>query len=672
MSGCGFGSSGMQPKCVFDVESPDEAESPMAAVAAATRTKRQARRDSDSTPTLPLPAFSPFQLCTLTEAVPSGDDWLFEMKFDGYRAQVAISGGKARVYTRNGHDWTEQFSVLLPSLQSLTAGSALIDGEIVAIDAHGRTNFSMLKTGIKAGIPLKFYAFDLLEQNGQNLCDLPLVERKARLEKLIGLRDPSDSLQFSAHVQGNGDALLKTMCEGGHEGVIAKRADARYVGDRTTSWLKIKCTKRQEFVVGGWRPSDTGKGMASLILGTYENGQLVYRGRVGTGFTERMRESILAQLETRPLKASPFAAVPRDIARRAHWVRPELVAEVTFSEITPDGSLRHPSFKGLREDKLAADVMLEQPGTKLDKAVLDSGLGNEIAKALGIKLTNADQVIYPGTEITKAHLAAYFAAVSERMLQHLSDRPLSLVRDTKHDLTDTFFQKHQLPGMPAALRAGELKKLSGKESRILWVEDLAGLVGGVQMNVLEWHVWGARRQQPHLPERMVFDIDPDEDLGFADVRQAAFDIRDILGALGLASWPLVSGGKGIHVVVPLIPEADWSEVKQFCQNFAELLARNEPHRFIANMSKAQRKGRIFLDYLRNGQGATAICPWSTRARAGGTVATPVTWDELGELASANSFDIFSAAARAQGPEVWEGYFEAEQVLSERIQQVVRR
>jgi bifunctional non-homologous end joining protein LigD len=279
--------------------------------------------------------------------------------------------------------------------------------------------------------------------------------------------------------------------------------------------------------------------------------------------------------------------------------------------------------------------------------------------------------MYPGTEITKAHLAAYYAAVADKMLPHLKDRPLSLVRDTDSDLAKTFFQKHSLPGMPKALRSGQLTKIKGTESRILWIEDLAGLIGGVQMNTLEFHIWGSDRRQPDLPERMVFDIDPDEGLDFEDVKRAAVDIRDILGAIGLRSWPLLSGGKGIHVVVPQVPEADWTAVKSFCQDFAELLARTEPQRFVANMSKARRKGRMFLDYLRNGQGSTAVCPWSTRARAGGTVAVPVTWDELQTIDRANAFDIFSAAERAQGPDAWEGYFETEQTLTERIQDVIR-
>ncbi|MER9301945.1 DNA ligase D [Mesorhizobium sp. M0496] len=663
----------MEPNPRQGIESDYVSEFRMSAVDGTLSKRRTRPRDSESVPTNRLPRFRPFQLCTLTDHIPVGGDWLFEMKFDGYRAQVAISGSNVVVYTRNGHDWTRQFKVILPPLQRLTKGAVLIDGEIVAIDSQGRTNFSMLKTGIAAGMPLKFYAFDLLELDGEDLSNQPLLKRKERLESLLGARGPDDRLQFSSHIVDQGKRVFDAMCEGGHEGVIAKRADSSYVGDRTSSWLKIKCTKRQEFVVGGYRPSDTGHGMASLILGTYDNGKLIYRGRVGTGFTAAMRKDILAKLERRRLEKPAFASVPRDIARRAKWVKPELVAEVTYAEVTPDGSLRHPSFEGMREDKRADQVVMEMPKTPatLGSATIDPGIGKEIAAAVGVKLTHPDKVMYPGTKVTKATLAAYYAVVAEKMLPHIQDRPLSLVRDTDGDLQQTFFQKHKLPGMPKAIHDGQLEKMSGKESRILWVDDLAGLIAGVQMNVLEFHIWGSLRQLPDLPHRMIFDIDPDEGLDFSAVKQAALDIRGILEALGLQSWPLLSGGKGVHVVVPLVPLADWDEVKSFCQDFAELLARTDPSRFVANMNKAKRKGRMFLDYLRNGQGSTAICPWSTRARAGASCAVPVSWEELPTCESANDFDVFAAAARAQLPEAWEGYFDVEQTLTDRIRHAVR-
>lgn len=460
----------------------------MPAVEGALRKKRPRRRDSESTPTHPLPAFRTFQLCTLSETIPTVEGWLFEMKFDGYRAQIAISGSQVRVSTRNGHDWTDQFKVILPPLKTLTKGSLLLDGEIVAIDEAGRTNFSMLKTGISAGIPLKFYAFDIFEKDGEDLTSMSLIDRKAILEDLIGEREADDSLQYSHHVVDGGKSVFDAMCKGGHEGMIAKRTDARYIGDRTKGWLKIKCTKRQEFVIGGWRPSDNGHSMASLILGTFEKGQFVYRGRVGTGFSEAMKDKIMAQLEKRRLAKPAFASVPRDIARKAVWFRPELVAEVAYAELTPDGSLRHASFQGLRADKKASQVVLEVPADDAG-ARLDPAVGMEIAQALGVKLSNPDKIMYPGTEITKAHLVAYYATVADPMLRHLKDRPLSLVRDTNNDLQKTFFQKHALAGMPKTLHAGELRKMKGTEARILWIEDLAGAAGWRARNSTGWGWW---------------------------------------------------------------------------------------------------------------------------------------------------------------------------------------
>ncbi len=344
---------------------------------------------------------------------------------------------------------------------------------------------------------------------------------------------------------------------------------------------------------------------------------------------------------------------------------------MAFSEITPDGSLRHPSFQGLREDKRPDQVELEVTTAPAAQDHLDPQVGQELAAALGVNLTHPAKVLYPDTTITKAAVVAYYDAVAERMLPHIVDRPLSLVRDTDGSLKNTFFQKHKLPGMPKAIHDGELEKISGKESRILWIDDLAGLVAGVQLNVLEFHVWGSGRRRPNLPTRLVFDIDPDEGLAFSDVQKAAVDIRDILQALGLQSWPLLSGGKGVHVVVPLKPKANWSEAKDFCQDLAELLARTEPHRFVANMSKFKRKGRMFIDYLRNGEGSTAICPWSTRARPGAPCAVPITWDELPTFEGANAFNVYTAAKRASGPDAWQGFFEVSQSLTPRIRAAVR-
>ena len=337
----------------------------MPAVKAASAKKRLSRRDSDSNQDskLILPAFRPFQLATLEKRVPTGDSWLFEMKFDGYRAQAAIAGDQARVYSRNGHDWTQQFGYVVPALSKLTKGTALIDGEICAMDEHGRTNFTLLKNSLDGRKPVVFYAFDLLELDGEDIARLPQIERKERLEQLLAHVPADAPIAYSEHIVGRGEEVFKAMCEGGHEGVIAKSPTARYYGgDRSTAWLKVKCVQRQEFVVVGWRPPEYGvDNVRGLFLATYEDGQLVYRGGVGTGFTDRMRRDIWEVLQLIRTDKKPLTkGMPKADARVARWVQPRLLAEVEYTEITPDGLIRHPSFKGLREDKDAREVHLEE------------------------------------------------------------------------------------------------------------------------------------------------------------------------------------------------------------------------------------------------------------------------------------------------------------------------
>ena len=383
-----------------------------------------------------------------------------------------------------------------------------------------------------------------------------------------------------------------------------------------------------------------------------------------SGVVERLTAVVLSVAREIILSVLQF---PDAENGRLHRTTPELPALGPFQR-------RPPSLVGPREYKSASDgrICAAWSGCRRTRGALDPTLGTRIATAVGVKLTNPGKVVYPEIGITKAHLAAYLRERRGPHALHIADRPLSLVRCTDETLAKCFFQKHELPGMPAALHPGALTKLSGKDARILYVEDLAGLIAGVQMNTLEFHVWGSRRRKPHLQERIVFDIDPDEGLDFEHVKQAALDIRNVLGVLELKSFPLLSGGKGVHVVVPLTPKANWDLVKEFCQTFAEMLAGAEPDRFVANMSKVQRRGRMFLDYLRNAEGSTAITPWSTRARTGAPVATPVAWDELATMDRANQFDIFEAASRAQGVDAWPGYFDVRQSLTARIMKAIRR
>jgi len=608
-----------------------------------------------------LPAFRPVQLATLVAEVPEGRDWVFEMKYDGYRCLAAISGDAVKLYTRTGKDWTEQFGAIAPALKAITKKTALIDGELCAFDDKGRTDFSTLKAHLSNGGPLTFFAFDLLELDGKDLAGLGLVERKARLEKLLGKLDRTSPVQYSAHVTGNGQKVFDAVAREGHEGIIAKKADAPYRGERTRDWLKIKASKRQEFVIAGWSPSSRKKSFASLLLGTWEDGKLVYRGRVGTGFTVDMADDLQGKLDARARKTSPFAEVPKVIARTARWVSPELVAEIGYTEITPDGVLRHPSFLGLREDKPAGEVVDEAPA-QVASGKLDRATGLAAADAAGVKLTSPDRIVFPGQGVTKADLVAYYAAVAERMLPYIAKRPLSLLRCPQGRAKYCFFQKHDTGGFPDAMKSLLIAEKDGGKEDYFYIEGLDGLIAGTQMNVLEWHLWGSRNADVEKPDRIVFDIDPDEGLGFQHVRDAALDIRKALKDRGLESFALVSGGKGVHVIAPLKPKAEWPEVKAFCKQLAQDMADAEPDRFVATMSKAKRKGKLFIDYLRNERGSTAIAPWSSRSRVGAPAAVPVSWDELRTVKAANQFGLAEAAERAREPDPWTGYLTSKQVI----------
>ncbi len=619
---------------------------------------------------LALPEFRSPQLATLVEEIPEGDDWLFEVKYDGYHAIAAIAGPEVRLYTRNANDWTKQFHNLVEPLAKLTKGSLLLDGEICAIK-DGRTDFSTLKDALSDGGDLVYFVFDLLEQDGENLEKLPLVERKTRLETLLKkAKDPA--LIYSDHVVGHGDKVLAAMREAHQEGMVAKRTDAPYRHDRTRDWLKIKVNNRQEFVIGGWRPSDKKKTFASLLLGTWEGGKLIYRGRVGTGFNAQSAAELQQAMDAMPREKPAFAAVPRDIVRRARWIEPKLVAEIDFTELTPDGHLRHPSFVGLRTDKPARQVKLESSApspastkpkrtAKLKAMQLTDDMGIAIAEREKVRLTSPNRPVLPGETVTKGQIVAYYDAVIERMLPHIERRALSLVR-VPHGQRP-FFQKHDSGGFPDVMKRVDIKLKESDDESHFWVDDLAGIIGGVQMSTLEFHIWGSRIDKLEKPDRIIFDIDPDEGLDFSNVRDAARHIRDVLKDWGLESVPMVTGGKGIHVIAPLTPRAEWPEVKAFCRHLADHLAETEPDQFTANIRKEKRKGRMFVDYLRNERGSTAIAPFSTRARPGIPCAVPVAWDELDELPHANVFSLDTAAAKARERDPWPDYFKLRQSIT---------
>ncbi len=627
---------------------------------AASRNARAVPRRPRSAPAAAAarqPAFQKPQLAALVDAVPAGNGWMHEIKFDGYRALAACAGDKVTIYTRTGLDWTDKFAPLAARLAALDLPACLIDGEIVAYDAGGNPDFSALQKVLKRGHgaqgegdALAFHAFDLLSLDGRDMRPLTNIERKERLEALLAGAQPP--LHVADHVIGAGEALFAAMCQAGQEGIVAKRVDAPYRGERTRNWVKVKCTLRQEFVILGWTPSTArGRPFASLLLGQHEDGALVYKGKVGTGFDSARLAELARRMAPLARKTAP-ADVPRSEGRKAQWITPSLVAEIAFAELTADGHVRHGSFIALREDKEARAVTPEKPQA-----------ASAAAPEPDIAITNADRVIFEGGR-TKGDLAAYYRAVGALMLPFGTDRPVSLVRCPQGRARKCFFQKHDSGSFGPHVHHVPIREKDGGVEDYLYLSDVEGLLACVQMGTIEFHGWGARADDVERPDRMIFDLDPDEGLDFDDVKRAAQDIRRHLADLGLVSFAMLSGGKGVHVIVPLTPGHDWETHKDFSRRFAEALGQAEPERFVATMSKAKRKGRIFIDWLRNQRGSTAVLPYSARARPGAPVAVPVSWDELDDVASPHVYSIADAErllARA-GEKALRGWGLASQAL----------
>ena len=601
----------------------------MEGIAAGTPSKAQTAREtkSKSKSRAPMPRFQPPQLATLVDTVPAGNAWLHEVKYDGYRAMVAIGGGEAKVFTRSGLDWTDKFRGIARAALQLAVKSALIDGEIVALDASGKPDFSLLQARIKDddGADLTLFAFDLLAHDGIDLTKKSNIERKMQLAPLIGA---DSEIRFADHVVGAGEKLFETLCTARYEGIVSKRADAPYVGRRTSNWLKVKCTRRQEFVILGWVASDArSRGFRSLLLGLNEGGKLRYAGKVGTGFDAHTLASLRSALDTIAVE-KPVVEVPRTAAKGARWVTPELVAEIAFAEFTADNVVRHASFIGLRQDKRATQVTREAASPPPTEDA--------------VRISNADRVIFPGDGITKGQLADYYRTVGAIMLPWVADRPISLVRCPQGRAKQCFFQKHDAGSFGDTVHKVAIREKDGSTEDYLWIDTIDGILSCVQMGSIEFHGWGSKSTDVERPDRLVFDLDPDTEVDFESVKKAASDIHGHLADLGLASFAMLTGGKGIHIVVPLDPHAAWPKVKDFADRFARALAQAEPERFVATMSKAKRKGRIFIDWLRNQRGSTAVLPYVVRARPGAPVAAPVTWEELRDIGDAAMFKLGDA------------------------------
>jgi bifunctional non-homologous end joining protein LigD len=604
-----------------------------------------------------LPDFVAPQLATLVEAAPPGEGWLHEIKYDGYRAIVSIAGGRVVIRTRNGLDWTERFQPLVGPLAKLPCDSALLDGEIAVADENGHTDFGALQDTLsQGGANFGFYIFDLLHLDGADLRKQPLVERKRKLKALLeGVKSP---LSFSDHIEEEGEKVFARACDLRLEGIVSKRMDDPYVSGRTKSWLKTKCGEEQEFVIIGWRPSDkAGRPFRSILLAVHEKGALRYAGRVGTGYTGARLDALSAAFKKHARESPPVNDVPRAIARHARFLDPVLVAEIAFRGWTRDGLIRQGSFKGLRGDKPAREIIREKAMPKASTGQKS----NEKEEIEGVRLTHPDRVLFSDEGITKRDLVDYYLEIADLMLPHIAGRPLALVRCPRGSDQKCFFQKHASPGWPDLFKKVRIKEKSGTDD-YLYIDDTAGLVAAAQMDILELHIWGCHVDKVEQPDRLVFDFDPGEGVDFGAVREGARELRGRLQALGLESFPLATGGKGIHVVVPLARKHSWNEHRAFAEAMARLMAEDSPARYVANMAKAKRRGKIYVDFMRNQRGSTAIAPYSTRARKGAYVALPLAWNALSRLADAHPAGVNDAAKLVRAGDPWKGYAKLRQAL----------
>jgi bifunctional non-homologous end joining protein LigD len=630
-----------------------------------------------------MPQFIAPQLCKTLSRPPQGDGWAHEIKFDGYRMQLRVEHGAASLRTRNGLDWTDKLrstakaAALLPDV--------IIDGEVVALDGSGAPNFAALQAALSEGRSqnLIYFAFDLLFDRGEDPRSLPLAERKDRLKRLLAKSKFADSepIRYVEHLAGAGDAVLQSACRMHLEGIISKQLSAPYRSGRTETWTKSKCRAGHEIVIGGWSGSNTN--LRSLIAGVYRGDHLVHVGQVGTGFNARNSKDLLKRLKANATDKSPFAgrAAPRKQADWT-WVNPRLVAEIEFAGWTGAGMVRQAAFKGLREDKPAKDVRAERPVAPSEiglampasrgKGKTSSKTGAEV---MGVAISKPDKELWPASNghdaVTKLDLAHYLEKVGPWMIEHLKGRPCSIIRAPDGINHQKFFQRHAMPGVTNLV---ELTTVEGDRKPYLQIDRVQGLIAMGQIAAVEFHPWNCRPHHPSLPGRLVFDLDPAPDVDFLAVIAAAKELRSRLEQLGLTTFCKTTGGKGLHVVTPLKvkkgSKLGWKEAKAFAQTVCTNMANDSPDLYLINMSKKQRTGRIFLDYLRNDRMSTAVAPLSPRARPGAPVSMPVDWKQIRDGLDPMRFTLKTVPALLAKSKAWSDYCDSERPLEAAIRKLV--
>jgi bifunctional non-homologous end joining protein LigD len=588
------------------------------------------------------------QLATLVDAPPEGVQWLHEIKFDGYRLLAFLAAGEVRLFTRNGNDWTHKFPSISTAVAKLKAKAAVLDMEAVVLDTAGKSSFQAMQHALGEGgntQSIQAYVFDLLHLDRRDLRSERLTERKSQLESLLKKSKDDKFLHYSDHVVGRGAEMIAKSCAMDLEGIVSKLADSLYRAGRQKSWLKSKCIKRQEFIIVGYTAARTGhRALGALHLGYNDKRELKYAGKVGTGFGMKDAQALYDRLLKLETATPPSKNIPRSVFKAAHWVKPELLCEVSFTEWTEDGHIRHPSFQGLREDKMPSEVRMEKPDRV--KNIDQKNQKPDRLEVLGVSISHPDRIIFEDRGVTKGDLAKFYATAAPWILKDVGGHPVSLLRCPEGTAGDCFYQRNPGKGLGRDVKPFRWKH-KGKSYEYLYIEDEKGLIEFVQMGAIELHPWGARVEKIDYPDRLIFDLDPDPEVPFDAVKLAAKDLRRRLKGRGLDTFLKCTGGKGLHVTVPLAEKDNWEKVKSFCASVADEMVRDVPEAYVATMSKAKRKGKIFVDFFRNDYTATAIADFSVRARPGAPVAVPLEWKELDKLRSADQFTIKDVLKRLE-------------------------